>query len=337
MDFVSSTFLTRAKARTILVAATLGLLVLPAWAAPSQSQIVETITNAKILPASVALNARYSMGEVSLYMYRSAKVSDNDLKIDSVLITKTLRDKFGADIKSVQLNFYDKESKAQIRQCTVNQMHLNSFASRQISQDQLLAFLNVTRLNAGSTSSGSTSNPLLNANVEAVLAMTTAPGFKVDERTILLARIKSVARKNGSNYQRLAASYKNIDDLIRAGKTEEIIPYFNELSREVQLSEAAVALQTETQNNDAQLKATATQIRSQLSAPPRFGMCYRRRYALWVMLSRMQLAGRDIVYPAVLYSKRVEGPFAAGNKPELQRGIIEVEQALGIQPTSDWD
>lgn len=332
---MSSTFLTRAKARTLLAAATLGLLVLPAWAAPSQSQIVETITNAKILPASVALNARYSMGEVSLYMYRSAKVSDNDLKIDSVLITKTLRDKFGADIKAVQLNFYDKESKAQIRQCTVNQTHVNSFAAKQISQQQLMDMLTIARMSAGGASGGS-GGSVMSASKQAVLSATVVPGYEQRKREMTLLKIKDLAEKDG-NYQEIFNMFKQMEALVTAGQVNSVATLYNDIETKI-LVEAARAdekgrsalMASQARRNQALAQSSI------LSYSPPWGFGLWRRTAIWNAIKRLNEKGNDVSSYLVALKETVDAPLSRGDNESVKVGVMRLEQSLGLPGSYTW-
>ncbi len=151
--------ISRSMYKPVITAALLiaGLCSSPfaALAAPSSSQLVGAIANSKVLPASVRVNAQYYMGQVSVYMYRSGRVPDNDLKIDSVLVTKVLRDKFGTDVKSVQLNFYDSNNQRDVRQCVVSQAQVDDFGAGKMSQEQLLKYLSITRTTAGSSGGSS--------------------------------------------------------------------------------------------------------------------------------------------------------------------------------------
>ncbi|HIA50884.1 MAG TPA: hypothetical protein EYN91_02180 [Candidatus Melainabacteria bacterium] len=329
-----STFLTRVKMRTLLVAATCCITSLPAWAAPTPTQITEAITSAKILPASVALNARYSLGEVSLYMYRSSKVSDNDLKIDSVLITKTLRDKFGSDIKAVQLNFYDKESKAQIRQCTVNQTHVNSFAAKQISQDQLMDMLTIARMSAGGGAGGGSS--VISASKQAVLSATVVPGFEQRKREMTLLKIKDLADKDG-NYQEIFSMFKRMEALVAAGQVNSIPPLYNDIETKI-LVEASKA----DERGRADLlasQARRTQALAQtniLSYSPPWGFGLWRRTAIWNAIKRLNERGNDVSSYLVALKDTVDKPLSRGDNEAVKAGVIRLEQSLGLPGGYTW-
>lgn len=306
-----------------------------AQAAPSSSQLVGAIANSKVLPASVRVNAQYYMGQVSVYMYRSGRVPDNDLKIDSVLVTKVLRDKFGTDVKSVQLNFYDSNNQRDVRQCVVSQAQVDDFGAGKMSQEQLLKYLSITRTTAGG-SSGSSSGSYSDANLDAVLATKTAPGYKEDERGIKLLEIKGIARKGG-NYQKLFALYRKMDDMIRAGRTEEIVPVYNELSPLVTIEIANVNQKSAAASSDAAVRAREANVKAlMLSYYPRYGFAYQRRVAIWSAIKRLQAAGQDVTYQASYLFEHVDNPFYSGRLDEAKQGIIQLEKLLGIPVSFNW-
>lgn len=307
----------------------------PAWCAPTPTELTQAILNAKILPASVSVNARYSMGEVSLYMYRG-KVPDNDLKIDSVLITKALHDKFGQDIKSVQLNFYDKDSKTQIRQCTVSQTHINSFATKQISQQQLLDMLTIARMSAGGSSGAGGGGSYSNPAKEAVLAAQCTPGFKEGDRGKLLIDIKEIAKQDG-NFGPLFGKWKHIDDMIKSGKTEEIVPLYNDLVPKITIELANCNNRIAGRSMDAANAHNRAQVQAAMMGYiPHTGYAYRRRAAIWARIRGMNAAGHD-VSPFIEYLvKNVDGPLGTGDYEAVRAGVIRLEQQLGIPVTFIW-
>lgn len=305
----------------------------PAFASPTPSQLVEAVTSSKVLPASVRVNAQYSMGQVSIYMYRSGKVSDNDLKIDSVLITKVLKDKFGSDVKQVQLNFYDSSNQRDVRQCVVSQAQVEDFAARKIGQDELLKYLAITRTQATSGSSGSS---YTNAGVQEVLSATCAPGYKEGDRHIMLIHIQELA-KRGGNYQKLFALYKQMDGMIRAGQAEEVIPIYNQMGPILTTEQAVVNQRTAEASSDAALKNREAMVKAQmLSYFPRYGFAYQRRVAIWSAIKRLAASGRDVTYQASYLFEHVDNPFYAGKLEEAKAGIVQLEKLLGIPVSYDW-
>ena len=309
---------------------------LPALAAPTPTQLVEAIATSKVLPASVRVNAQYYMGQVSVYMYRSGRVPDNDLKIDSVLVTKVLRDKFGTDVKSVQLNFYDSNNQRDVRQCVVSQAQVDDFAARKMSQEQLLNYLTITRTTVGGGYGGA-GGSYSNAAKEQVLAAVCSPGFREEDRGILLLQIKSVAKKDG-NYQKLFAKFKQMDDMVRAGKTEEIIPIYNELNPMVSIEQANCNQRAAAQNADAATKYNQAIVQNALmSYFPHTGFAYRRRVAIWTTIKRMNQGGQDVSAYVEYLQKRVDKPFLAGDFEGMKAGIIQLEQQLGIPVTFIWN
>jgi len=309
-------------------------LALPALAAPSNSQLAEAITAAKVLPASVRVNATYYMGQVSVYMYRSGRVPDNDLKIDSVLVTKALKDKFGADVKSVQLNFYDSQNQRTVRQCTVSQAHIDGFASRKISQEELLSYLTITTTTAGGGSGSGGGS--IDASLAALTAATCAPGYKEEERGIMLLQIKGIAKKGG-NYQKLFTMFKQMDNMIKSGKTEEIVPVFNDINPLITVEMANCNQRAAAADSENALKAREAQVKTMMmSYYPRYGFAFQRRVAIWNAIKALSASGRDVTYQASYLFEHVDNPFYAGKLEEAKAGIVQLEKLLGIPVTYNW-
>ncbi|MCC7528581.1 MAG: hypothetical protein IT342_08665 [Candidatus Melainabacteria bacterium] len=308
----------------------------PALAAPTPTQLVEAIASSKVLPASVRVNAQYYMGQVSVYMYRSGRVPDNDLKIDSVLVTKVLRDKFGTDVKSVQLNFYDSNNQRDVRQCVVSQAQVDDFAARKMSQEQLLNYLTITRTTAGGGGS-SGGGSYANAAKEQVLAAVCSPGYKEEDRGILLLQIKAIAKRDG-NFQKLFAKFKQMDDMIKAGKSEEIVPVYNDLIPMITIEQANCNQRAAAAVNDAASRNNQAIVQSAfMSYFPRVGFAYHRRVAIWSAIKRMNAGGRDASAYVEYLQNRVDKPFIAGDLEGMKAGIIQLEQQLGIPVTFNWN
>ncbi len=328
---------TRPKALTAFLSLMVGISIsncLPALAAPTPTQLVEAVTNAKVLPASVSMNARYNLGEVSLYMYRSGKVPDNDLKIDSVLVTKSLRDKFGQDIKSVQLNFYDKENKTIIRQCTVSQAHINSFSAKQISQQQLLDMLTIARMSAGG--SGGSTGGAFNASKQAVLSATAVPGYEQRKREMSLLKIKDLAEKDG-NYQGIFTMFKRMEAMVAAGQVEQVGPLFNDIETKL-IEEDAIVRQ---RHSSALQASEGRRIQAEAKAKllvynPPWGLGLWRRTAIWNAIKRLHERGDDVSPYMVTLSQTIDKPLSLGNTDAVKAGVIRLEQQLGIPNSPTW-
>lgn len=305
----------------------------PALAAPTPTQLVEAITSAKVLPASVAMNARYSMGEVQIYMYRSGRVPDGDLKIDSVLVTKALRDKFGDDIKSVQLNFYDKDNKVNIRQCTVNQTHVNSFASKQISQQQLLDMLTIARMSATGSSGGSGS---VNASKQAVLNATCVDGFEKRKREMTLLKIKDLAEKDG-DYSKIWQMFSQMENMVRSGQVDSVPPLYNDIESQILIEDAKCRQKSNSAMQASESRRVAAQAQaSMLSYNPPWGFGFARRRAIWARVMALGNGGTDVAPFLKQLQENVDRPLSQNNIEAVKAGVIRLEQQLGLPGSYTW-
>ena len=312
----------------------LSVTVGPAVAAPTPTQLVEAITSAKVLPPSVAMNARYSMGEVQIYMYRSNRVPDSDLKIDSVLVTKALRDKFGDDIKSVQLNFYDKDNKVNIRQCTVNQTHVNSFASKQISQQQLLDMLTIARMSAGGASGSSGSG--MSASKQAVLNAVCVEGYEKRKREMTLLKIKDLAEKDG-DYSRIWQMFTQMENMVRAGTVDNVPPLYNDIESQILIEDAKVRQKSSAAMQASESRRIQAQSQAQMLAySPPWGFGLWRRTAIWNQIKRLAERGNDVSAYLVQMKDTVDRPLSQNNTEAVKAGVIRLEQQLGLPGSYNW-
>lgn len=319
---------------TSLACLAFSMTVNPALAAPTPTQLVEAITSAKVLPASVSMNARYSMGEVQLYMYRSSRVPDADLKIDSVLVTKALRDKFGDDIKSVQLNFYDKDNKVLIRQCTVNQTHVNSFASKQISQQQLLDMLTIARMNAGGASGSGSSG--MSASKQAILNANCVEGLEKRRREGVLSSIKDLVEKGG-DYRKVWDMFKRMESLASSGQYDNFALAYNEIQTEIMLEDAKTRQKISSAMQAAQNRRLQANAQAEiLSYNPPWGFGFARRRAIWAQIVNLSNKGNDVSSYLVQLKDTVDKPLSQGNTEAVKAGVIRMEQQLGLPGSYNW-
>ncbi len=279
------------------------------------------------------MNARYSMGEVQIYMYRSSRVPDGDLKIDSVLVTKALRDKFGDDIKSVQLNFYDKDNKVNIRQCTVNQTHVNSFASKQISQQQLLDMLTIARMSATGSGSGSSA---MSASKQAILNASCVDGYEKRKREMTLLKIKELVEKDG-DYTKIWQMFTQMENMVRAGTVDNVPPLYNDIESQILVEDAKCRQKANSAMQASESRRLAAQTQaSMLSYNPPWGFGLWRRTAIWNQIKRLSERGNDVSSYLVQLKDTVDRPLSQNNTEAVKAGVVRLEQQLGLPGSYNW-
>lgn len=309
---------------------------LPANAAPTPQQLVDAITAAKVLPASVAVRAQYNMGQVSLYMYRGSRVPDNDLKIDSVIVTKALRDRFGQDVKSVQFNFYDKDTRTGIRQCTVSQAHIDSFANKSINQQQLLEMLSIARMSAGGGAGGVGGGSAPAVSSADIVNFKISPGVNFTGRSDLRGELDKVARAGG-NVAPLFARFKEEDEYIKTGQEELAANLHNQLVLAANAELNRVGQQRmQRQAEQENLKNQAVVNSNVLSYFPRVGYAFHRRCAIWARIKALHTAGQDVSIYVDYLKRQVDDRMRSGDFDGLRAGIIKLEQQLGLPVSYNW-
>ncbi len=128
-----------------------------------------------------------------------------------------------------------------------------------------------------------------------------------------------------------------MDDMIRAGRTEEIVPVYNELSPLVTIEIANVNQRVAASSSDAAVRAREANIKAlMLSYFPRYGFAYQRRVAIWSAIKRLQASGQDVTYQASYLFEHVDNPFFAGKLEEAKQGIMQLEKLLGIPVSYNW-
>ena len=115
----------------------------PAFAAISSADIVNTVEKAKILSSGTRVAAAINGSEAYISTYKNAKATDNDCKIEAVLIAKTIMDLAPSDITRVTVYFYSTANINKRKFVTVTAGDVKAFGSGQLGQEQLLSSLTV--------------------------------------------------------------------------------------------------------------------------------------------------------------------------------------------------
>jgi hypothetical protein len=121
-------------------------LVLPCAAHISVEQIQTEISKAKILPPDMKVIAKVDGSELTLSTYKKELATVNDCKIDAVLMSKTA---FDADpeLSRVNVLFYDPLIPGAYDEVPVTLGDVKAYGARQLSEEQLLSALKLTRMN----------------------------------------------------------------------------------------------------------------------------------------------------------------------------------------------
>jgi len=140
MDSLSKKNLVAAMA---LVALSSLSLSIPALAAVSSQDLVVAVEKAKILATGTRVSAAINGTEAYISTFKNARATDNDCKIEAVLIAKTAMDLAPDDITRATIYFYSTSNINKRKFVTVTAGDVKAFGSGQLGQEQLLSSLTV--------------------------------------------------------------------------------------------------------------------------------------------------------------------------------------------------
>jgi hypothetical protein len=175
----------------------------------TSAELVAAIRNAKILDPSFKLSATVSGDEVLVNSQRKPKSSDNECKIQAVLIGKTVFDLVPNDCQRAKVMFfnYDADSYSEV---SVRRAEVRLFGAGQLSEKDLLASLELKTTNSEENGAG---------NLE------VAPGPMQPARMIALGRIQRL-KLQGTNVTPFESIFGQIED---AAKKNDLAGVRNQL------------------------------------------------------------------------------------------------------------
>lgn len=194
----------RTQAFVVMMVAALGSAIAPASAVviPTPAEMRQAIRSKNILKSDV--QAYYSNGEAVINTYAHAKATDNDCKIEAVLVTKVLTTDpgFGSAIKSVRVNFYNPANTSQYRAVVVPEGQIKLFAARAITDQQLLQGVAFTTGRAAASASAQPN--------EIRTLQDVSSGVQVNERITLASNILQL-KKNGVDVSKPMAIFMKME------------------------------------------------------------------------------------------------------------------------------
>lgn len=314
-----------------IIGASTGSLTESAYARNlSESEITSTIVAARIFKTQ-GFRATFSDGTAIVNMYRNPLAPEKDLKIDAILVTKALRDKFPNDVKAVSMNFYDQSNRTPVRQCTVPEAMVKSFASGSMTQENLLSFLTVTKGAAVVATTGRSGVPTV--SVQQIKDYHPVDGYKFDERLDLWKNLRLAASKGG-NVQKAWALFMQLEGLIKnGGQSAETDRYFPPVSSATAqaIESAQSQLITQTAQENLKIEQSVANV-DFLTTAPHPGFAYARRLAIWAMLKRKRDQGGDISWYVRSLAACEKSCLTTGDTPTNRQLVQNIERQVGITP-----
>ncbi|MBU6451731.1 MAG: hypothetical protein KGS72_08145 [Cyanobacteria bacterium REEB67] len=164
----------------------------PAVALDSAS-LIKIIQSAHILAPEYPINAGLDNNEALILTVRHPNATDQDCKIDAVLVAKSIMDAYPKQIIRVKLLLSDARSE-NMHEVAVTAGDVRAYATGTISKDELLSSLEITRVSNSHTEKAATVS-LNNDNGP----VNVPPGVYKYERQMLTGRIEYLkARGTGT-------------------------------------------------------------------------------------------------------------------------------------------
>jgi hypothetical protein len=295
-------------------------------AVPTSASVINDIRSAKILSKDLSdsLTVRITGSEITVSAYRSPKSSDQDCKIDAVLIAKELVSKYRS-ITVVRAVFFDMSAPTNYRTCVVRAGDIDLFGSGALSKENLFKMINVAHEKHGSA------KPQVRAQDEA-LTYHVVPGFHAEDREQTLINLKKIV-KAGGDISDLWPYFKQIENMVKDYKTEEIVEPFNQLSLLVSRRTGQVNSAIIRRNEELTRLQNAEASRLAAKYVPQPGYAYARRMAIGKAIRDYRQIGRDMSWYQRRLIEQIE-PLARANRDHVRVDDMlgELERALNLSP-----
>ena len=139
-----------AKARVVLACLALQIATITSAQAASSDSLVNAVRGAKIVDPSVSVTAFMDGDQVKVSTYFSKNATDQDCKIDAVLISKAVMDT-APSVTRCQVYFYNSANLREFKEVSVTSAEVKGFAAKAINSDTILTSLAVTSRHAAVT------------------------------------------------------------------------------------------------------------------------------------------------------------------------------------------
>lgn len=133
---------------------------------------------------------------VSVQLYKDARAADNDMKIDSILLAKTLMEADPAGVHSVRVYFYDSQRSYYIVE--VGKTDISAFTAAGVSRDEMLSSISMRHEGVV-------------ASLDELLKEGVPGGPALELRSNLVARLKFLHNRYKVNLNEYAARMAQIN------------------------------------------------------------------------------------------------------------------------------
>ncbi len=215
----------------VLLLTSSAALAADATQAVSGAALVAALRSAKIIDPAFKLTATISGDEVLVNTQRKLKSTDNDCKIQAVLIGKTAFDVVPTDIQRIKVMFFDYEQ-GSYSEVSVRRSEVKLFGAGQLSEKQLLASLEMK---------STTMEDSENASTE------VAAGPMQPSRMIALGRIQRL-KKQGTDVSKLEKMFAQAEESAKTNNVAALRQQIRDLNNDLKEQEQAVKLAQDSEN-----------------------------------------------------------------------------------------
>lgn len=186
------------------------------------ADVVDVVRKAKVVSSEYPLHVIVGDSLATVLTRRHHKATDDDLKIDAVLISKAVLDKFGDRLGRVKVLFRDEDSSFG-KAVTVTTNDIKTYANGSMEPQRFLASLAIKKVDSEPDSSR-----VKNELDDSSLAV--SPGPYQEQRLLLLDRINTL-RKRGTGVAPFEKIFLELNSTAASGDKEAVGAAVNDLSR----------------------------------------------------------------------------------------------------------
>ncbi|MDZ4837739.1 MAG: hypothetical protein SGJ27_28470 [Candidatus Melainabacteria bacterium] len=127
----------------IATAISLSLFSGSCLAATTADDIASSINKARVLAPGTQIKARVQGEQALISTFRNERADDKDVKIEALLVAKTVFEIPSSSITSVSVYFYNSRQPSEFKTVTIRSSDVKAFTSGQVGQDELLSSIEI--------------------------------------------------------------------------------------------------------------------------------------------------------------------------------------------------
>lgn len=296
----------------------------PASFAQTAEAIESAINSSKLLPPEYKIRAAIAIPEVTITTYRNAKASDQDCKIDAILIAQKVMETFKT-VAAVRTQFHYVTDPKRFDQVEIHAGDVKAFGAGGMTKQRLLDSLPISK-GAGNSGYDKTAFQLKLKNY------TCVPGYALKQRSAVLAQLRAIEHNMG-DARDLWPPFVSIENKVKLGFTDELMNEINMLTARVaQYNESvktayAVNSQKISSEHDKLIAKAAAE-----SFEPHMGPMYENRKRLAGVIKTRMAAGEDMKRQIDYLINTIEVLARRGDLPHLQAAVNALEAQLNLTP-----